>query len=118
MKVPDLRQPLSDILEAIELIHTYVHGADYEQFGAERMRQDAVLRQLGIIGEAAGRLPIQFRAAHQQIPWAAITGMRHRIVHDYGGVNLRIVWSTVEFDLPEIEAGVAALLKSIETLDN
>ena len=66
--------------------------------------QDAVVRQLLIIGEAARHLSAGFKQQHASIPWRKITGMRDKLVHDYLGVDLPVVWHTVSIDLPDLEA--------------
>lgn len=73
------------------------------------MAQDAVIRPLEIIGEAANRLPDHFTRKHSDIPWAQIIGMRNFLIHDYGRVNLELVWDTIQTDLPELKAKLEKL---------
>lgn len=80
----------------------YVHGRDRAAFDNDPLLQDGVVRRLEIIGEAAGQVSKSFRAAHPEVPWAAMIGMRNRIVHDYLNVDLDIVWNTVHHDLPNL----------------
>ena len=70
---------------------------------------DAVARNLEIIGEAARQLPEEFKQIHTQIPWNQIAGLRNRIVHDYFGLDLEIIWEIIQHDLPELEKQVHAL---------
>lgn len=67
------------------------------------MRQDAVIRQIEIIGEASRQLSNVFRNEHDHIPWTDIIGMRHRIAHDYMNVDLDIVWEVTQQDLPVLK---------------
>jgi len=74
------------------------------------MVQDAVIRNLEIIGEAVKHLTEQTRSKHPDIPWAAIAGMRDRLIHDYFHVDLNIAWDVVENDLETLRGTLLALL--------
>lgn len=78
---------------------------------AERMRQDAVIRKLEIIGEAVKQLSNATKESRSEIPWKQIAGMRDRLTHGYFGVDLALVWRVVERDLPALKAAVMALLR-------
>ena len=79
-------------------------------FKAERMRQDAVIRKLEIIGEAVKQLSSATKERRPEIQWKQIAGMRDRLTHDYFGVDLLLVWRVVERDLPALKAAIMALL--------
>lgn len=81
-----------------------------EAFLSDRMRQDAIIRKLEIIGEAAKRLSEATRAQRPEIPWKQIAGMRDPLTHAYFGVALSLVWRVVERDLRALETAVAVLL--------
>ena len=74
------------------------------------MRQDATLRKLEIIGQAVKNLSEDTRSRRPEIPWRQIAGMRDKVIHDYFGVNLEIVWAVVQKDLPTLRLAVEALL--------
>ena len=76
---------------------------------------DAVVRNLGVIGEAARRLPQAFVDRHPEIPWRRIVGLRNRIVHDYFNVDLDLVWETIRGELPALESELAGLRRRSET---
>ena len=80
----------------------YARGLTREAFGSSVLHQDAMIRNIEIIGEAASRLTEETRAMVPEVPWDEIVGMRHRLVHEYFGVNLDRVWETVETDLPRL----------------
>lgn len=103
------RESLSDVREAIYRITTYVNGMAYESFVADTKTQDAVIRNLEILGEATKNLSEPLRAVYQSIPWKKMAGARDRLIHHYFGVNLDIVWEIVTVDLPQ----VASQLQSI-----
>ncbi|MEK7818080.1 MAG: DUF86 domain-containing protein [Actinomycetota bacterium] len=94
---------IEDILESIQKITDYTDGHKAESFIADEMTADAVVRNLEIIGEAASRLPDDFTTRHSEIDWRKIVGLRNRIIHEYFGVDLEIVWQIIQQDLPELK---------------
>ena len=95
---------LDDIREAIDKIERYTRDLSFEGFMADEKTQDAVVRNLEIIGEAANRLPQEFKAQLADIEWPKIVGLRHRIVHDYFGIDLKIIWRIINEDLRVFKA--------------
>lgn len=110
MKKRDDTVYLRDILDAIRQIEIYLQSISYKAFCQDRMRQDAVVRELEIIGEASRKLTEVFRTQHPEIPWQDIIGMRHKIAHDYFEVDLRTVWDTSKSDLPPLKQQVEQIL--------
>lgn len=111
---PRLRDYLAHILNAIERIERYLAEVDEAAFFDNPEKQDAVIRNLEIIGEAAQsvrrRFP-EFAATRPDIPWAGIYGMRNALTHGYFQVDLAIVWTTVREDLPALAAMVRRALE-------
>lgn len=101
---------LRHILEAIERIRSYT-SAGGEAFRGDPKTQDAVIRNLQVIGEASKKISTKTRDAHPDVPWKNMTGMRDRVVHDYFGVSLDIVWDVVENYLPPLRETVGKLLR-------
>jgi len=93
-------QYLLDVLTAAKLALTYVAGKTQEEFLGDTQCQDAVIRRLEIIGEAARRLSRQTRTTLPELAWNAMIGMRNAMIHEYDDVDLSIVWDTVQSDLP------------------
>ena len=93
---------LSHLRDAIDRIASYLEGVTEEAFFDTPLLQDGVTRQLEIIGEAAKHLSGPFRAAHPEVPWRQIIGMRSKLIHDYMHVNLQAVWDTASADLPKL----------------
>jgi uncharacterized protein with HEPN domain len=91
---------LEDIIGSANKILTYTEGLSYEQFLADDKTIDAVIRNFEIIGEAANRLPEEIRDRYPNIDWHRIRGFRNRIVHDYMGIDYKIVWLIKENFLP------------------
>jgi uncharacterized protein with HEPN domain len=95
---------VADMLESGGKIQNYTDGMDYEAFCADSKTVDAVVRNFEIIGEAAGRLPEDFRVNHPEIDWHRLRGFRNRIVHHYFGIDLGIIWQIKVGYLPELIA--------------
>jgi uncharacterized protein with HEPN domain len=100
---------LEDIMLGIQKIGRYTSEMDHEAFLRDELVIDGVARNLEIIGEAARQLPEEFKRVHTQISWTQIAGLRNRIVHDYFGLDLEIIWQLIQHDLPELEKQVRAL---------
>jgi uncharacterized protein with HEPN domain len=99
--VKDDRLYLGHILEAVDRILLF--GQDGEtRFRTDVRTQDAIIRNLQVMGEAAKKVSTQARDAHPEIPWKDIAGMRDRVVHDYFGVSLDIVWDVVVNHIPPL----------------
>lgn len=96
---PDL---LCDIKEAIRRINSYLEDLNYEKFLRDAKTQDAVVRNLEIIGEATKNLSEGLKKKHQNIPWKELAGVRDRLIHQYFGVNFEIVWTVAKHELPEL----------------
>ena len=93
---------ISDILESIARIQRHTRGFDFDKFESDEKTIDAVIRNLEIIGEAARHVPREIQAQYSDLPWAEMQTMRNIVIHEYHGVNLKIIWQTVQEDLPSI----------------
>jgi uncharacterized protein with HEPN domain len=91
---------LSDILDAIDRIPQYIEGLSFDSFSEDQKTIDAVVRNLEIIGEAANRLPDEFKEKHPEVEWYKVVGLRNRIIHDYFGIDLKIIWQIIHSDMP------------------
>lgn len=108
---------LEHILEALARIARYTAGKSPQEFSRDTLVQDAVLRNLGIVGEAARRIMTEapdFVAAHPEIPVTAMYATRNRITHGYEEVDLDIVWNLVQSDVPDLKKKIAAAIKGFE----
>lgn len=95
---------IEDIWEAIEKIERYISEMNHDAFLKDDKTIDSVVRNLEIIGEAANRLPENFRIQHSEIEWRKIIGLRNRIVHDYFNIDVEIVWEIIQKDLPNFKS--------------
>jgi len=101
---------LDDIVDACRKIGQYLEGIGREEFDADSMRFDAVVRNLEVIGEAARQLPGEVREALPNHPWTNIVGMRNIIAHGYFGVDPDIVWSVATTHIAALQSDVTAFL--------
>jgi uncharacterized protein with HEPN domain len=110
MKQSDDKSLLGDILDAIRRIEGYTKGVKREDFLENLMMQDAVMHQIEIIGEASNSISDEFQEKNSHLPWIQMRAIRNKIIHDYRGVNLQIIWDTVRNDLPALKLQVQELL--------
>lgn len=103
---------LADIVEAADSIAGFLKGIKRDDFLGNDLVRSAVLQKLLIIGEAASRLPKDFRERHREVPWSDIVGFRNIAVHAYFSVEWPFVWVTATKDVPELRELVASILES------
>jgi uncharacterized protein with HEPN domain len=100
---------LDDIRTSIEKIQRYTAELSEDSFLGDEKTIDAVVRNLEIIGEAAKQLPAEFKKRHSAIPWRQIGGLRNRIVHDYAGIDLKLVWNILQTAIPKLAIQIIEL---------
>ena len=106
---------LRDVREAIARVKTYAAGIEYAEFLEDIKTQDAVVRNLEIIGEAVKNISTDFRKKHKGVEWKNIAGFRDRMIHHYFGINWEIVWDVIKNKLPELDDQVEKILKTFDT---
>jgi uncharacterized protein with HEPN domain len=113
MSKRDDRLLLADIVEAAEKIDRYTLDLSFESFKRDDRTIDAVVRNLEIIGEAANRLSVEFREKHHHIEWHRIIGLRNRVIHEYFGIDVQIIWHIVEHELKPLREAIDQALHNL-----
>ena len=101
---------LHHILDAIDVIEGYTKGMTENEFLANSMARDAVVRQIEIIGEASRNISDEFREKHPKLPWEKMGGIRNKTIHEYFNVNFAIVWDTVQDDPPLLKKSIKKII--------
>ncbi len=104
---------LTDILNSVEKIKSYTESYTFDTFIQDSKTLDAVIRNFEIIGEAANRLPEDFKDSYENINWFRIRGFRNRIVHDYMGIDFQIVWTIIDKDLDHLASDITAIVETL-----
>ena len=104
---------LQDINESIKKIKSYTIGMSFEMFQNDDKTIDAVIRNFEIIGEAANRIPDEIKEKFNNVNWHRIRGFRNRIVHDYMGVDLEIIWEITEKNLDEFQEQIEEIINQM-----
>lgn len=110
MPVRDWKFRIADILDAVQDSLEITHGLDYEAFCQDKKTMKAVLYNLAVIGEAARKVPEEVTAIYPLIPWREMGDMRNVVIHEYFGVDPKILWETIKSELPLILTGLKGVL--------
>lgn len=109
----DVRVYLIDIAERCDRISRYIADMDEAAWAGDELTQDAVVRNLEVIGEAVKRLPMDLREAEPEIPWQDIAGLRDILIHEYEGVDFAIIWDVAVNEVPPLRRSVSSLLDRV-----
>ena len=105
---------LKDILNSIKLIESYSDNISKKEFLKNQEKQDAIINRLMIIGEATKLLSDDIREKYSDIPWSKMAGMRDIMIHRYHGVDLEIVWETVDEELMDVKKKINKIINQLE----
>lgn len=105
---------LYDMLFCVQKIITFTHHHDFETFLSDEKTKDAVLRNLGVLGEAANRVPKPLREKYTQIEWGRIIRSRNVIIHDYEIIDYNVIWRIVTVHLPPLETFLKEIIEGLE----
>ncbi len=114
MKKRDYGDFVQDILDSINDIGNFIDGVDFEEFIRDKKTIYSVIRAIEIIGEATKNVPEQIRKKYPDVPWKKMAGIRDRLIHEYFGVDLEILWSTAKKDVPQLKIPVSKVLEDME----
>lgn len=104
---------ISHILDSIKAIEEFSKNISKDELKKNRLKQSAIFREFEIIGEAVKNLPSSFKEKHKNIEWKKIAGMRDKLIHDYFGVDVDLVWDTIVYDLPVLKDKILKIKKDI-----
>jgi len=110
----DYKDFLIDIFYSIEQIEKFVAGFDFEKFKQDEKTKDAVIMRISILGEAINNLSKKFKKEHKEIPWQDIADMRNKLIHEYFGIDVEVVWETTQEDVPELKKKILELMKALD----
>ena len=105
---------LDDILDGVEKIKRYTREMTYEEFVEDPKTVDAVLRNFEVIGEAAKNVPDDIRQEYDDVPWSEMAGMRDKLIHGYATVELQIIWTTIQEEVPALGAQISSVRDELE----
>ena len=103
---------VEDIIDSIQQIENYMLGITLSEFLSDRLIQDGVVRNIEIIGEASKKISVDFKIRHAKIPWGKMAGMRDKLIHDYRGVEYKLVWNIVFETLPIVKTQLILILET------
>ena len=105
---------VQDILDSINDIGKFTKGMNFDNFAKDKKTSYAVVRAVEIIGEATKNIPKSIREKHPDVPWKKMTSMRDRLIHEYFGADLEILWEVVKRDIPPLKRLIQEVLKDME----
>jgi uncharacterized protein with HEPN domain len=108
----DFKLYLDDILESINRILEYSSGLPSETLLTDKMRLDAIVRNLEIIGEASGKLPVEIKAKYPAIEWKKIANFRNLLAHEYFGIDYEILWDIINNKIPQLQKVVRGMISA------
>ncbi len=107
---------LDDMMRFSVKVLAFTEGLDQASFVAMELNYDATLRNLELIGEAAGHIPEEVRAGHPEIPWRMVVATRNRLIHGYLGIDDDTLWSIIRDDVPELLAKLEKLRETVDSI--
>ncbi len=101
---------IDHIQQCICKIQEYTKNLNQSDFSTAELIQDAVIRNIEIIGEATKKISSDFKARYKEVPWKEMAGMRDKLIHDYFGVDVEVVWKTIQEDIPMLKSLIEQII--------
>jgi len=113
MRKRDYRDYLKDIIDSINDIESFTENMTFEDFAKDKKTINAVIRSIEVIGEAAKNIPKTIKDKYPSIPWKKMAGMRDKMIHEYFGVDIKILGKTIKKDIPPLKSLVQKVLENL-----
>jgi len=105
---------IQDIFDSINDIESFIKGMNFEDFKDDRKTVNAVVRSIEIIGEASKKIPKSIKEKRPDIPWKKMAGMRDKLIHEYFGIDLEILWKVAKEEINKLKPGIQQILNSLQ----
>jgi len=112
-RIFELKDYIDDILEMIADIGSFTKSLTFEEFSRDKRTIYAVIRCLEVIGEASKKIPLNVKKHYDRIPWDDVAAMRNKLIHEYFGADVEIVWHTIQEDLGPLKAEIEEIKKKL-----
>jgi uncharacterized protein with HEPN domain len=114
MKERDFTDYIKDILISMQDVEEFTSGITFEDFLKDKKTIKAVIRSLEVLGEASKKIPDDVKTRYPRIPWKRMAGMRDKLIHEYFGVDLEIVWNAAKKELPPVKSSIEELVRETD----
>jgi len=112
-KIRDYRDYVQDILDSINEIESFIEEMTFEEFEKDKKTINAVTRSVEVAGEATKKIPKNIRVKYPVIPWKKMSGMRDKLIHEYFGIDIEILWKVAKDEIPPLKTTIKSILRDL-----